>query len=49
MKITETKYAAEQGIAGEEALKKGMEAKSKEFVEKARRFTARPKSVIHFA
>jgi len=27
-------YAAEQGIAEEEALKKGMEAKSKEFVEK---------------
>jgi phosphomethylpyrimidine synthase len=36
MKITEDvrKYAAEQGIAAEEALKKGMEAKSKEFVEK---------------
>ncbi len=35
MKITEDvrKYAAEQGIAEEEALKKGMEAKSKEFVE----------------
>ena len=28
------KYAAEQGITEEEALKKGMEAKSKEFVEK---------------
>ena len=28
------KYAAEQGIAKEEALKSGMEAKSKEFVEK---------------
>jgi phosphomethylpyrimidine synthase len=27
------KYAAEQGIAEEEQLKKGMEAKSKEFVE----------------
>ncbi len=27
------KYAAEQGIAEEEALKKGMEEKSKEFVE----------------
>ena len=26
------KYAAEQGIAEEEALKKGMEEKSKEFV-----------------
>ena len=35
MKITEDvrKYAAEQGIAEEEALKKGMEAKSKEFTE----------------
>ena len=28
------KYAAEQGIAEKEALEKGMEAKSKEFVEK---------------
>jgi phosphomethylpyrimidine synthase len=28
------KYAAEQGIAEEEALTKGMEEKSKEFVEK---------------
>jgi len=36
MKITEDvrKYAAEQGIAEEAALKKGMEEKSKEFVEK---------------
>jgi phosphomethylpyrimidine synthase len=36
MKITEDvrKYAAELGIAVEEALKKGMEEKSKEFVEK---------------
>jgi phosphomethylpyrimidine synthase len=36
MKITEDvrKYAAEQGIAEEEALKQGMEEKSKEFVEK---------------
>jgi phosphomethylpyrimidine synthase len=36
MKITEDvrKYAAEQGIAEEEALKKGMEAKAKEFVKK---------------
>jgi hypothetical protein len=35
MKITEDvrKYAAEQGIAEEEALKKGMEEKSKEFVD----------------
>ncbi len=36
MKITEDvrKYAAEQNISEEEALKKGMEQKSKEFVEK---------------
>jgi phosphomethylpyrimidine synthase len=36
MKIAEDvcKYIAEQGIAEEEALKKGMEEKSKEFVEK---------------
>jgi phosphomethylpyrimidine synthase len=36
MKITEDvrKYAAEQGISDEEAMKKGMEEKSKEFVEK---------------
>lgn len=36
MKITEDvrKYAAEQGIAEEDALKCGMEEKSKEFVEK---------------
>ena len=35
MKITEDvrKYAAEQGIAAEEALQKGMEEKSKEFVQ----------------
>ena len=36
MKITEDvrKYAAEQGISEQEALQKGMEEKSKEFVEK---------------
>ena len=36
MKITDDarKYADEQGIAEGEALKKGMEEKSKEFVEK---------------
>jgi phosphomethylpyrimidine synthase len=36
MKITEDvrKYAEEQGVTDEAALKKGMEAKSKEFVEK---------------
>lgn len=35
MKITEAvrKYAPEQGIAEEEALKKGMEEKSREFTE----------------
>ena len=35
MKITEDvrKYAAEQGIAEEEALKKGMEEKARQFVE----------------
>jgi phosphomethylpyrimidine synthase len=34
MKITEDvrKYAAEQGLAEEEALKRGLEAKAKEFV-----------------
>ena len=38
VKITEDvrKYAAEQGIAEEEALKKGMEEKSREFTEKGR-------------
>ena len=34
MKTNVRKYAAEQGIAEEEALRQGMEAKSKEFVEK---------------
>ena len=36
MKITEDvrKFAAEQGISEDEALKKGMEEKSKEFVQK---------------
>jgi len=40
MKITEDvrKYAAEQGMSEEEALKRGMEAKSKEFVEKGAEF-----------
>jgi phosphomethylpyrimidine synthase len=43
MKITEDvrKYAAEQGIAEEEALKKGMEEKSKEFVEKGAKVYAK--------
>jgi phosphomethylpyrimidine synthase len=35
------KDAAEQGIAEEEALKKGMEAKSKEFAEKASKLYAK--------
>jgi phosphomethylpyrimidine synthase len=34
MKTDIRKYAAEQGIAEEEALRKGREEKSKEFVEK---------------
>jgi phosphomethylpyrimidine synthase len=36
MRITEDvrKYAAEHGLAEEEALKKGLEEKSREFVEK---------------
>jgi phosphomethylpyrimidine synthase len=36
MKITEDvrKYAAEHGLAEEEALRKGMEEKAREFVEK---------------
>jgi phosphomethylpyrimidine synthase len=36
MKITEDvrKYAAEQGVSAEEALKKGMEEKSRQFIEK---------------
>jgi phosphomethylpyrimidine synthase len=34
MKTTVRKYAAEQGLAEEEALKKGLEEKSKVFVEK---------------
>ena len=36
MKSTEDarKYAAERGVSEEESLKKGMEAKAKEFVEK---------------
>ncbi|MBE0541250.1 MAG: hypothetical protein IH623_07685 [Verrucomicrobia bacterium] len=39
LKLTEDvrKYATGQGIAEEEALKKGMEAKSKEFQEKVSR------------
>jgi phosphomethylpyrimidine synthase len=35
MKITEDvrRYAAEQGVSGEEAVRRGMEEKSREFVE----------------
>ncbi len=44
MKITEDvrKYAAEQGLKEEEALKKGLEDKSKEFVEKGAEIYAAP-------
>jgi len=35
------KYAAAQGLAEEEALKKGMEEKSKEFVEKGNEIYAK--------
>jgi phosphomethylpyrimidine synthase len=43
MKITEDvrKYAAKQAISEEDALKKGMEEKSKEFVEKGAQVYAR--------
>jgi phosphomethylpyrimidine synthase len=36
MKITEDvrRYAAEQGVSAEEALRKGMDEKSREFVQK---------------
>lgn len=46
MKITEDvrKYAAEQGIAEEEALKKGMEEKSREFTEKGSELYAKAQS-----
>jgi phosphomethylpyrimidine synthase len=40
------KYAAERGIAEDEALKRGLEAKSKKFVERARRFAQICESVI---
>jgi phosphomethylpyrimidine synthase len=43
MRITEDvrKYTVEQGIAEAEALKKGMEPKSKEFVEKGAKVCAK--------
>ena len=51
MKITEDvrKYAAEQGIAEEEALKKGMEENPKSLPRRAASFTRRLKSVIRLA
>ncbi len=44
MKITEDvrKYAAEQGLAEEEALKRGLEEKSREFVEAGAQVYAKP-------
>jgi phosphomethylpyrimidine synthase len=43
MKITEDvrKYAAEQGVSEEEALKRAMEPKSREFVENGSELYAR--------
>jgi phosphomethylpyrimidine synthase len=43
MKLTKDirQYAAEQGLAEEEALKKGMEKKSREFTEKGRELYAK--------
>ena len=43
MKITEDvrKYAAEQGVSEEEALKRGMEEKSREFSEKGNELYAK--------
>jgi phosphomethylpyrimidine synthase len=38
---TSRRYAAEQGIAEEEVLKKGMEEKSKEFAEKGNELSAK--------
>jgi len=38
---TSRRYAAEQGIAEEEALKKGMEEKSEEFAEKGNELFAK--------
>jgi len=38
---TSRRYEAEQGIAEEEALKKGMEEKSKEFAEKGNELFAK--------
>ena len=39
------KYAAEQGIVEEEALRKGMEEKSREFAEKAAGYSRRRETV----
>jgi phosphomethylpyrimidine synthase len=41
MKITEDvtqKYAAEQGVSEDEAIKRGLEEKAEEFVKKVRKF-----------
>ncbi len=45
MKITEDvrKYAAEHGMGDEEALKRGMEEKSREFVEQGSEVYAKSK------
>src|SRR2546425_9932836 len=44
MKITEDvrKYAAEQGVTAQEALRKGMQEKSREFIEKGAEVYAKP-------
>ena len=49
MKVTEDarKYAAEQAISEEEALKKGMEEKSKEFVEKGAEVYAKAQALVY--
>jgi phosphomethylpyrimidine synthase len=49
MKITKNvrKCAAEQGIDEEEALKRGMEEKSKEFVEKGAEVYAKAEFLHH--
>ena len=48
MKITEDvrKYAAEQGHREEEALERGMEEKSREFVEKGAEVYAKAESAL---
>ena len=48
MKLTEDvrKYAAEQAISEEDALKTGMEEKSKEFVEKGAEVYAKARDFV---